>query len=101
MTPRDCAYIALGVAIGVGAVIYQSSPAPAGLCETYRVAHVPVTSYVMKQPPAPDPVIIKEACPKVEQAAVDDEQPDLSAGDDVLKMRRHHRRHWRHRRYWR
>ena len=101
MKPINAAYLALGTFIGVGVVFYQIDTPRADKCETYRVARKPVTAFVLKPPPAPpaDPVIIKEACPRVSQNAENETQAELSNADETQKTRRH-RRHHRWRRYW-
>lgn len=101
MKPINAAYLALGTFIGVGVVFFQIDTPRADKCETYRVARKSVTAFVLKSPPAPpaDPVIIKEACPRVSQNAENETQADLSNADETQKPRRH--RHRRHRRYWR
>ena len=88
------------------AFIYPSIPTPKERadCQTYKVAHKTVTSYVLKPPPAPvpDPVVIKEACPQVTKTDENDSKPELTNTDETQKPRRHRRyRHHRVRSYWR
>lgn len=102
MKPINAAYVTLGIFIGACAVFYQVDTPHAEKCETYKVSHKTVTAYVMKPPPAPpaDPIIVKEACPRVSQNAENETQTELSNADETQKPR-HHRRHHRVRRYWR
>lgn len=95
-------FLIFGVGVIAGVIICATAePLPGSInhCEVFKVAHKPVTAFVLKPPPAPAPIehVVKEACvsPKPENVT----QPELTIADDTQKPRRH-RRHRRHRRYW-
>lgn len=94
MNLSNTAYVALGIIIGVGVVFYQTAIPHVNGCETVKVRRQSVTAFVLKPPPAQpaDPVIIKEACPRVSQTAENETQPELSNTSETQKPRRRHKR---------
>lgn len=74
-------------------------------CVTYKVSNQTMTSYVLKPPPAtqaacPAPQVQKEE-PFKKAVYVPDEPEETVVEKEISKPQRHHRRHYRVRRYWR
>lgn len=103
MTPQR-SWIIYGTGVAVGLVLgFFAAPTPeqTDSCSVFKVDRKPVTSYVLKPPPAE---VVYKACPQttekvcVTKIPENDTQPELSNANDTQKTRRH-RRH-RVRRYW-
>lgn len=74
-------------------------PKPTEDCKLYKVDERVVTSFVLKPPPAPEPVCPVVQAPKCEPQALPEIPVEEKKVDEPPKRKRY--RHHRIRRYWR
>lgn len=103
MKMENIVWMCAGGILGLAVTLYDVEPTPSNDCVAYKIRQKPVTSYVLTPPP---PIIRPAVCPvapkcETEKTEVFVNNSEAKPEETAKEKPARHRRHYRHRRYWR